>query len=46
MTQFHMTPFATFEGSVGPVLNYLDPPLGADVQPSVTASNQIIVQNG
>lgn len=41
-----MVAFVQPTGSCGPVLSYLDPPIGAVVMPSSTDSNCIITWNG
>ena len=46
LTQKAMVTFAQPTGVCGPVLFYLDPPLGAGVIPTPTDSNRIITQNG
>ena len=46
MTCLSMVPFAQHSGGCGPVLAYLDPPLGAGVPRSPTDANRIITSNG
>ena len=46
LTNKTMVPFALPTGGCGPVLSYLDSPLGAGVKPLPTDSNGIIAQNG
>ena len=45
-TQTAMVPFNSPSGGCGPVLSYLDPPLGAGVMPSPIDANRIITRNG
>ena len=46
VTRSSMVPFAQHSGGCGPVLAYLNPPLGAGVQRSPTDANRIITNNG
>ena len=46
VTQSAMVPFVQPSGGCGPVLSYLDPPLGAGVPRSPTDANRIITSNG
>ena len=46
VTRSTMVPFAQHSEGCGPVLAYLDPPLGAGVPRSPTDANQIITSNG
>ena len=46
MTQTTMVAFVQSTGDCGPVLSYLDPPIGAGVMPTPTNSIRIITRNG
>ena len=46
MTQSAMVAFVQPTSGCGPVLSYLDPPIGTGVMPSPTDSNRIITWNG
>ena len=46
LTQTAIVPFTTPSDGCGPVLSYLDPPLGAGAMSSPTDANRIIIWNG
>ena len=45
LTKAAMVPFNSPTGGCGPVLSYLDPPIGAGQTPSPTDANWIITSN-